>query len=382
MGRIRSAAVCEALIPILGALFVQSNAEMHPIEAASVLSQLNYLQPDTVKRFAAECAPSTREFAPVKPYTPKFSDFTYASKLRLASDGPNVYSYDGTALRSSFDPNRIGKSSAYEHTLFLMQRDAAVLALIAKANQVTHFYCIRDEPPVKSALGVAAFRRSYNVNTVYPCAGQLHDEHVPRCICPTSEPAIAVAAQNKAIEAVREAAPFAIRLRELYSTLEAAHSAARLAEQQADFPVGTILIDDMSEAWSDLGTNLTEYPDLRSWDTRAQKQRRLALETRKAADAAEAKLALYIAEKEAAAFAVFKPSVQHILTTGRANVGGGYTVAPFTLLVSDIAPAYLPNEAEDTPVTPSVKRQYDGSGTATSGSGSNERFTVEIIETL
>ena len=384
MGCIRSAVVSGVLLPILGAVLEQSNALMHPIEAASVLSQLNYLEPDTAENFAVDASYrfGRHVFAPVKPYMPKFANFTYASKFRLTSESPNLYSYEGTAFRYFFYPGRIGKRSTYEHTLFLMQRDAAVLEMIAKESPVTHFYCIRNEPPVESVLGVAAFRRSYNVNTVYPCAGQLHDEHVPKCICPTPAPSIELVAQNKAIEAVRAAAPFAARLRALYAAFGAAHSAAHFAEQEAGFSADTILVDRMSQAWSELGTNLTDFPDLQAWDMLSQKRKKIALEARNAADAAEAKLAMYIAEKEAAAFAAFKPYVRRILTTGRANAIDGYTVAPFTLVVSDIAPAYLPDEAEDKPATPSAEPHHGVSGTATSGSGSNERFTVGIIETL
>ena len=328
---------------------------MHPVEAASILSQLAYIPPSTAATFADAYVgtyghASMPVFAPVKPYTPQFSDFTYASTYRFEPDTATQYSlYSGAQLVHNYYPDRVGRQSAYQRTLFFMTRDAAVLEVLAKAKPSKTFYCVRNEDPIESRLGLARFKEDYNVNVVYPCTGPYHDDHVPKCVCPVPPPPSDLLAIRAAIRAHRTAAPFATRLADLHQKAGDAHSIAHNFEF-SQFPSGSLLANYTFETWEDLGVDPQDWPkgsldefkifrsdeDLEMYEGSAHAAA-AARNARHVADAARVDLELYMKETEDAAFAAFKPHVRTILARARTNAVDGYAVQHYPLSVDDIS---------------------------------------------
>ena len=353
---------------------------MHPIEAVSILSQLAYVQPATSTQFADAYVStfghlSLPKFAQTPPYTPLYSKFTYISNLGNAPI-KGVYRYDNN-YNNYYNPSQVGKKSSYEHTLFLMTRDMTVLNVLHKVKPAAGFYCVLNEDPIESKLSEAEFIVEFNVNTVYPCTGPVHDKYVPNCVCPVTPPPVRLAALAERIKAHRAAAPFATRLRDLFAAVADAHQTAERLEQSR-FPPGTLLANYTAETWSDLGIDLPSTARYRGYRIKDLKNLplfhtlskptmggmpsgidsipegmpegmpemieptdALAEAARTAADTAEANLAAYIAEKEDAAFAAFKPEIRTILTTIRANTISGFTVPHYFLAVDDINPLVL-----------------------------------------
>ena len=354
---------------------------MHPIEAISILSQLAYVQPDVATSFADRYAwkvgyRNLPVHAPTEPYTPLYHEFTYASNFRLEPDTPNRYysaskNWDGSEpeLSASYNSKLVGRQTSYEQKLFLMTRDMAVLTALDKVKPAPGFYCVRDTDPIQSNLSEAAFKVEFNVNTVYPCTGPVHDAHVPKCVCPVPCPPAQLTALAERIKAHRAAAPFEVRLRDLYAAVADAHNAAAAFEVN-QFPAGTLLANF---TWDKSGDVLVEeglgvhrddddyyyenYDEYRAARNKAKAQRiknaqkqaeyaislkrdnlRRAATARAAADAAEAELAAYIAAKEDAAFAAFKPEVRFVLTTLRTNALAGYTVPIYPIVINDLSP--------------------------------------------
>ena len=310
---------------------------MNPVEAVSILSQLAYVQPATATAFADDYAwtvgfnnlPLYNEMA--APYTPLYNEFTYASNMRT-----NEY----------YRPERVGRQTRYERELFYMTRDMAVLEAIDTVEPITGFYCVRNEPPIESKLSEAAFKLEFNVGTVYPCTGPVHDTVVPKCVCPVPPPPVKLTALAERIKALRAAAPFAVRLRELHAAVADAHKTALTREALAyTFPHKTLLANYTFETWADLG--ISQPPDWESvsaykqsvqWGGGPPLGSLEAAAARTAANAAEAELAAFIAEQEDAAFAVFKPGVRCVLTTLRTNALAGYTIPMYPLTVEDLDP--------------------------------------------
>ena len=337
---------------------------MHPVEAVSILSQLSYLTHTHASTFAKEYAATNAAhvpvFAPVVNYVPLFPEFTYASNRHIEPDTPIVYTAQSTTLAFTYYKHKVGRQSTYRRTLFLMSRDADVLDVLVLAKNNVNFYCIRNGNPVESLLDVAAFRKSYNTDTVYPCKGQLHDDYVPLCKCPPPpQPPSQLLALRKKIEALREAAPFAIRLQDLYEKVARAHSTASNLEQGA-FPIGTMLANFTFETWDDLGVNPIDFPtgsiaDLKSLpylDTYRRKLHALALDARSVADAAETELAAYVTKKEDAAFAAFKPYVRSLLSQARTNDIDGYATPEPSLHLRDLSPLYTDVNPPDNQQNP------------------------------
>jgi hypothetical protein len=350
---------------------------MHPIEAISILSQLAYVQPDVATSFADRYAwkvgyRNLPVHAPTEPYTPLYHEFTYASNFRLEPDTPNKDVYRDMKPYAQYNkyyrPNLVGRQTSYERKLFLMTRDMAVLTALDKVKPAPGFYCAWNEDPIQSNLSEAAFKVEFNVNMVYPCTGPVHDAHVPKCVCPVPSPPAQLAALAERIKAHRAAAPFEVRLRDLYAAVADAHKAAAAFEVNR-FPAGTLLANF---TWDRSGDVLVEeglgvhrddddyyedYDEYRAARNKAKAQRiknaqkqaeyaislkrdnlRRAATARAAADAAEAELAAYIATKEDAAFAAFKPEVRNVLTTLRANALAGYTVPIYPIVINDLSP--------------------------------------------
>ena len=314
---------------------------MHPVEAASILSQLAYIPPSTATTFADAYAKSYGHasipvFAPVKPYTPQFSDFTYASKYRFEPNTAAGY-YSSTGTQPHYDPDCVGRGSAYERNLFLMTRDAAVLDVLAKTNPRKNFYCVRNGDPVESPVHLREFKEGYTGLVVYPCTGSNHDKHVPKCVCPVSQ----VDSLRAKIQAHRKAAPFATQLADLHSKVGDAHSIAHNLEYAA-FPSGTLLANYSFETWGDLGVDQAEWPDrslneFKMWtNTRESPDINTVKNARSVAEAATIDLEVFIKENEDAAFAAFKPHVRTIFARGRTNTIDGYSVQNYPLSVDDI----------------------------------------------
>ena len=368
-------------------------AAMHPVEAVSILSQLAYVQPGTATSFANQYAwqvgfSNLPIHAPVVPYTPLYNEFTYASNFRLEPNTPNkdVYRYMQTNPQNNgyYRPELVGRQTSYDRTLFHMTRDMAVLEALDKVKPTTGFYCVRNEDPIESKLSEAAFKVEFNVNTVYPCTGPVHDAHVPKCVCPVPPPPVRLTALAERIKAHRAAAPFATRLRDLYAAVADAHKAAATLETN-QFPLGTLLanftssksIEANTKQYLNIGRNDDDYykdyydsPDSLSArgkaklesvspQTRAYIHQAIALiqdnfkraaAARTAADAAEAELAAYIAAKEDAAFTLFKPEIRSVLTTLRGNTLAGYTVPLYPLVTDDLlnSPQNKRSEEEKT----------------------------------
>ena len=362
---------------------------MHPVEAISILSQLAYVQPGTATSFPDEYAwkfgySSLPVHAPTEPYTPLYHEFTYASNFRLERTTPNTYysaskNWDGSKpeLSTSYNPALVGRQTSYEHTLFLMTRDMAVLTALDKVKPTSSFYCVRNEDPIESKLSEAAFIVEFNVNTVYPCTGPEHDAHVPKCLCPVPPPSVRLTALAERIKAHRAAAPFATRLRDLYAAVADAHKAAAALEIN-QFPLGTLLANftfaenakDTVQEFLTAGFSDAYYANNEIGFAKLQRIKRAQKQTenaitykqdnfkraaaaRAAADAAEAELAAYIAAKEDAAFAAFKPEVRPILTTMRTNMLAGYTVPVYPLTSEHINPLL-------TKVNPPQNKWSDG----------------------
>ena len=310
---------------------------MHPVEAISILSQLAYV-PSTAQVSFVSAYTYAHGFAPnvvpVAPYTPLYTNFAYASGFKFEPNTPNSDAYryfnNNVALSSYYNAGAVGMQSAYDRTLFLMTRDLAVLERLADVKVADGYYCIRNGAPIKSALSESAFKESYNVNVVYPCTGPAHDARVPKCVCPAPVPPAALWKVRAGIQKLKAAAPFHIRLKELYAAVADAHKAAAAAEGNCPFPMGTLLANYTFEAWADLGIQKDKY----DWEPRGTvasfksnyrwlNQCVLAETSRAAADAAEATLAAYIASSETAAFSAFNPSLRPILTAARANARAG-----------------------------------------------------------
>ena len=348
---------------------------MHPVEAISILSQLAYVQPDAATSFADQYAwhvgfGSLPVHAPTAPYTPLYHEYTYASTFRLETNTPNQFEMLGDwvgtnpELISRYNPDLVGRQPGYEHTLFLMTRDMAVLNALNKVKPSAGFYCVWNAEPIKSDLSEAAFKVEFNFNTVYPCTGPVHDAHVPKCVCPVPPPPLKLTALAERIKAHRAAAPFAVRLSDLYAAVADAHKTAKSFEVSMQivslFPRSALLANYTFEKWSDLGIDLPRTANyngfrLGDWIERRNLVTDLlgedsvpngatvapAAAARVAADAAEAKLAAYIAEKEDAAFAAFKPEVRSVLTTLRTNTLAGYTVPMYPITVDDVNPLLI-----------------------------------------
>ena len=367
---------------------------MHPIEAVSILSQLAYLPPATAATFADAFTNTygygtVPEFAPVAPYTPLYTDFTYASNFCLEPNTPIQEINNGRKL--VYEPGRVGKQPAYERTLFHMTRDLRVLEALDKAKPAAAFYCVRNEDPIESKLSEAAFKAEFNVATVYPCTGLLHDEHVPKCVCPAPAPPIERTALMERIKAHRRAAPFKVRLRDLHVAVADAHLSAIMHETN-QFP--SLLLANFTSSKSveantkqqggvnrdddDYYKDYYDAPNARgnaklATLNYARKQAENALKlkrekieraaaARAAADEAVAELADYIATNENDAFNIFKPSIRRILTRARENTINGYEQAYYPLSTYDIDLRSTrlddPNPTNDNPADKSPPEKF------------------------
>ena len=331
-------------------------------------------------------------FAPFPPYTPLYSNLSYDSNLRLEPNTPNQDVYRGfnraksdptaqgwtsepTVNNAYYKPDLVGRQSAYERTLFLMNRDMAVLN--ERSEMPVFFYCVWNEDPVESVLSESAFKIEFNFATVFPCTGPLHDAHVPMCICPVPISPVAphIFTLSERIKAHRAAAPFATRLRDLYAAVADAHWAAKTLEpsdrgvryrltvnvtfepQRAEKEkpgFGSGLDPSKASAQHNLlppphvSISETNQRERNAEKLKAAKERnrvarelkhakfKLAAEARAVADDAEAELATFIKSNEDAAFALFEPEVRSILTTARTNTINGYVDSSYFLDLDDL----------------------------------------------
>ena len=316
--------------------------------------------------------------SPVKAYTPLFTEFSYQSGFRLdASTGSTRFQYTGFEL-DAYRANPDGHGTEYARNLFYMTRDVLVLEKLATIDPTKGFYCVRNEQPIQSDLNEDEFKKFYNVNTVYPCNGPLHDQFVPKCVCPVlacCPKTLAVLKQT--IAALQLAAPFRVRVAKLHSAAASAHKAAAERERAAIAPSALLVFslekeeiarvvpepdaegatiqegNDDEPYW---GLNNGDYANTRSarqlavdkarvYDNSRTDVQRDALarakEARTAADLADLELAEYIDRKENEAFALFEPNVRTTLTVARLNTVGGYPVPDLSrMLVTGLLPAY------------------------------------------
>ena len=337
---------------------------MHPVEAVSILSQLASVPSSTMLSFAetyADIYDSVPVHTPVKAYMPLFTEFSYQSGLRLdASTGSTRF--DTRYGSDPYIPNPDGAESEYSRSLFYMTRDVRVLEKIVRVNLTPKgFYCVRNAKPIKSDLGVAEFKEVHNVDKVYPCTGQLHDEHVPKCVCPVPPPPKELADLKRAITSLRLAAPFPIRVAELHLAAATAHKVAAEEERAAIAPSALLVFsleeEEVARVVHELDADIIEegsnddepYSGLKDGDyanTRSARQLAVdraraydksrtstqkaaltrAKEARTAGDLADQELAEYIERKENEAFALFKPKLRKTLTVARRNNVDGYPV--------------------------------------------------------
>ena len=339
------------------------------VEAVSILSQLAYVEPGTASAFAANYAwdvgfVNLPIYAPIAPYTPLYSEFTYASGYRLEPSTPNGYHIVGSEwnefgkpeLRAMYSARAVGRQRSYDHTLFLMTRDMAVLTALDRVKPAKRFYCVWNEDPIESNLSESAFKVEFNVKTVYSCTGTVHDAHVPKCVCPAVPPLPELTALAARIKAYRAAAPFAVRLCDLSKAAADAHKAAVAVEPRANFR-GLLTnfaprVDKTKWGSADfMVVNVSDDDDLQrlvpdmdvDYVLAASAQRQDTVtrvsDARAAADAADAELAAYISAQEDAAFAVFKPEVRSILSAMRANALDGYIVPLYPITSDDLSQA-------------------------------------------
>ena len=273
---------------------------MHPVKAVSILSQLAFLTPQDATNFTnawvGKYGP-VPDLNPIQPYTPQFTDFTYASNFHTQPANADAFlttwSFydDGDYL---YYPQSVDRLSPYESTLFYMTRDEAVLKVLAKSN--------------------VQIRTTKSLQTL----------------------------QEK-IEAHRAAAPFATRLKDLQIKVGNAHAIAKNLEQSR-FPLGSLMANYTYQTWYDLGIDAENWPpeiilDIRHYNNSPEEveANSAAIQARERADKAEANLWWYIAEQEYEAFHVFKPHIKKTLATNRNNKIHKFVSQSCSLSLDDMA---------------------------------------------